>query len=43
MYLSPESGKMTTMSLPLFSVLFTTCRAAQAAAPKEIRARIPSF
>ncbi len=41
-YLSPVSGRMTTICLPLFSGLFATSRAAHIAAPQEIPARMPS-
>jgi len=41
-YLSPVSGKITTMNFPLFSFFYPTCRAAQAAAPEEIPQKSPS-
>ena len=41
-YLSPVSGKITTMSLPSFSSLFANSNAAKVAAPDDIPARIPS-
>jgi len=47
-YLSPVSGKITTMSFPLFSFFRLTrsagraCRAAQVAAPEEIPQKSPS-
>ena len=41
-YLSPESGKRTTMFLPLYSGLAATIVAALSAAPDEIPTRIPS-
>ena len=42
MYLSPESGRITTMFLPLFSGRFATCAAAQSAAPELIPTKAPS-
>ena len=41
-YLSPESGRSTTMFFPLFSSLAATIAAALRAAPDEIPTRIPS-
>ena len=41
-YLSPPSGRMTTMFLPLFSGLDATTVAAWSAAPDEIPIRMPS-
>jgi len=41
-YLSPESGKIATITFPLFSFRFASSVAANIAAPEEIPARIPS-
>ena len=42
-YLSPESGRITTMFLPLFSSLEASILAAFNAAPDEIPTRTPSL
>ena len=42
-YLSPLSGKIAIILLPLFSSLLANCKAAQVAAPEEIPGKIPSF
>ncbi len=42
MYLSAESGRITIMFCPEFSLRFATFKAAATAAPEEIPARIPS-
>jgi hypothetical protein len=41
-YLSPVSGRRTTMVLPLFSGRFAICVAAKRAAPEEIPTKSPS-
>ena len=41
-YLSPVSGNTTTINFPLFSGLAATCNAANAAAPDEMPAKMPS-
>ena len=41
-YLSPESGRRTTILFPAFSGLDATCAAAQSAAPEEMPVRTPS-
>lgn len=42
-YLSPESGRRTTIFLPLFSSLEARIEAALSAAPEEIPTRIASL
>ena len=42
-YLSPVSGRITTIFLPAFSGRFASSIAAQVAAPEEIPTRTPSF
>ena len=42
-YLSPPSGRITTMFLPSYSFLCATSRAALKAAPEEIPTSIPSL
>ena len=42
-YLSPVSGRMTTISLPLFSGRFAISKAAYAAAPEDMPTSKPSF
>ena len=42
-YLSPPSGRITTMFLPSYSFLCAISRAALKAAPEEIPTSIPSL
>jgi hypothetical protein len=42
-YLSPVSGKITTINFPQFSLRTATLQAAKIAAPEEIPHKIPSL